>query len=117
MQHHYVTEDSNQHNYAVERHNNMTIVLLNRHNTLTVSRNITDSGEVTSGPTRHHLGPGTVLLSGTKTHLGDTGMLHSMARGSVLVFRTSYQREPFKYLEKVCVESHVTQERWGRSHL
>ena len=44
MQHHYVTEDSNQHNYTVERHNNITIVL-STHNTLTFSRNISDSGE------------------------------------------------------------------------
>ena len=56
MQHHYVTEDSNQHNYTVEGHNNITIVL-NTHNTLTFLRNITDSGEVRSGPTRH-LPPG-----------------------------------------------------------
>ena len=36
---------------------NITIPL-NRHNTLTFPRNITDSGEVTSGPTRHlELGP------------------------------------------------------------
>jgi len=116
MQHHYFTEDSNQHNYTVERHNNITIVL-NTHYTLTFSRNISDSGEVTSGPTRHLPKPGTVLVGGIKTHLGDTGMRHSTARGSVPVFRTSSQRGPFKYLEKVCIEIHVTQERWGRSHL
>jgi len=115
MQHHYATEDSNQHNYTVERHNNITIVL-NTH-TLTFSRNVSDSGDVTSGPTRHIPGPGTVLVGGTKTHLGDTGMRHSTARGSVPVFRTSSQRGPFKCLEKVCIEIHVTQERWGRSHL
>jgi len=95
MQHHYVTEDSNQHNYTVEGHNNITIVL-NRHDTLTFPRNITDSGEVTSGPTRH-LPPGTALVGGTRTHLGGTGMRHSTARGSVPVFRTSSQRGPFKY--------------------
>jgi len=111
--HPYVTEDSNQHNYTVERHNNITIVL-NTYNTLTFSRNISDSGEVTSGPTRHLPGPGTVLV-GTKTYLGDTGMRHYTA--SVLVFRTSSQRGPFKYLEKVYIEIHVTQEQWGRSHL
>jgi len=116
MQHHYVTEDSNQHNYIVDRHNNITIVL-NRHNTLTFSRNITDSGEVTSGLTRHLPGPGTFLVGGTKTHLGGTGMRHSTARGSVPVFQTLSQHGPFKYLEKACVESHVTQEQWGRSHL
>ena len=119
MQHHNVTEDSNQHNYTVERHNNITIVL-NRHNTLTFSRNITDSGEVISGPTRHlPPGPGTVprLVGGTKTHLGGTGMRHSTASGSVPVFRTSSQRGLFKYFEKVCFEIHVTHERWGRSHL
>jgi len=58
--HHYVTEDSNQHNYTVERHNKFTIVL-DTHNTLTFSRNISDSGEVTSGPTRHLPGPGTIM--------------------------------------------------------
>jgi len=85
---------------------------------LTFPRNITDSGEVTSGLTRHlPPGPGTILVGGTKTLLGGTGMRHSTARGSVPVFRTSSQRGPFKYFEKVCVESHVTQERWGRSHL
>ena len=114
MQHHYVTEDSNQHDYTVERHNNITIVL-NTHITLTFSRNISDSG--TSGPTGHFPGPGTVLVGGAKTHLGDTGMRHSTTRGSVPVFRTSSQRGLFKYLEKVCVEIHVTQERWGRPHL
>jgi len=71
--HHYVTEDSNQHNYTVERHKNILIVL-DTHNTLTFSRNISDSGEVTSGLTRHLPGPGTTLVGGTKTHLGDTSM-------------------------------------------
>jgi len=52
MKHHYITEDSKQHNHTVERHNNITNPL-NRHDTLTFPRNITDSGEVTSGPTRH----------------------------------------------------------------
>jgi len=111
MQHHYITEDSDQHDYTVERHNNITIVL-NRHNTLTFPRNFTDSGEVTSGPTCHlPPGPGTVLVGGTKTHLGGTGMHHSTAHGSVLVFRTLSQLGPFKYFEKVSVESHVTQEQ------
>ena len=95
MQHHYVTEDFNQHDYTVKRHNNITI-LLNTHNKLTFSRNISDSGEVTSGSTRHLPEPGTVLVGGTKTHLGDTGMRHSTARGSVPVFRTSSQRGPIK---------------------
>jgi len=36
---------------------------------------------------------------------------------SLPVFRTSSQRGLFKYSEKVSSESHVTQERWGRSHL
>ena len=67
--------DKNQHNYTVERHNNISIVL-DTHNTLTFSRNISDSGEVTSGPTRHLPGPGTILVGGTETHLGDTGMRH-----------------------------------------
>jgi len=116
MQHHYVTEDSNQHNYTVERHNNITIVI-NTHNTLTFSRNISDSEEVTSGLTRHVPRPGTVLVGGTKTHLGDTGMRHSTARGSVPVLRTSSQRGPFKCIERVCIEIHVTQERCGRSYL
>ena len=71
MQHYHVTEDSNQHDFTVDRHNNITIVL-NRHNTLTFSRNITDSGEVTSGSTRHLPGPGTILVGGTKTHLTQT---------------------------------------------
>jgi len=52
MQHHHVTEDSNQHKYIVKRQNDITIVL-DRHNTLTFPRHITDSGEVTSGLTRH----------------------------------------------------------------
>ena len=116
MIYHYVTDDSNQHNYTVERHNNISIVL-DTHNTMTFSRNITDSGEVTSGLTRHLPGPGTFLVGGTKTHLGGTGMRHSTASGSVPVFRTSSQRGLFKYFEKVCFEIHVTHERWGRSHL
>ena len=111
-----------------EQHNNITMcdyiislnkfnnIVLSTHNTLTCSRNISDSGEVTSGPTRHLPGPG-IRVGGTKTHLGDTVMRHLTARGSVPVFRTSSQRGPFKYLEKVCIEIHVTQERWGRSHL
>ena len=52
MQYHYVTENSNQHKYIVKQQNDITIVL-NRHNTLTFPRHNTDSGEVTSGPTRH----------------------------------------------------------------
>ena len=73
--HHYVTEDSNQHNYTVERHNDISLVL-DTHNTLTFSRNISDSEEVTSGPTRNLPGPCTILVGGTKMHLGDTGMRH-----------------------------------------
>ena len=56
LQHHYVTEDSNQHKYIIKRRNDITIVL-HRHNTLTFPRHFADSGEVTSGPTRH-LPPG-----------------------------------------------------------
>ena len=59
----------------IERHNNISIVF-DTHNTLTFIRNISDSGEVTSGPTRHLPGPGTILVGDTKTHLGDTGMRH-----------------------------------------
>jgi len=116
LKHHYVTEDSNQHNYTVERHNNITIPL-NRHNTLTFPRNNSSfwRGNIRSDPS-FSTRTGTVLVGGTKTHLGGTGMRHSTARGSVPVFRTLSQRGPFKYSEKLSGETVVTQERWGRSH-
>ena len=52
MQHRYVTKDSNHYKNIVKQQNDITIVL-NRPNTLTFPRHITDSREVTSGPTCH----------------------------------------------------------------
>jgi len=120
MKHHHVTEDSNQHNCTVERHNNITIPL-NWHNTLTFPQNITDSGEVTSGPTRH-LPPGPAsfwLLVSRRTWVA----LVCATQRHVVLCRYSEHCPNVGHLSilRKCLVRPLSPtalwESWGRSHL